>query len=248
MSGYLKPDNENDKLSKALSGDYNLKIRQVFGDSITAYKQHLGLWLRVTGLLMLIGAVSMMLLINILNIDFTSVESMQSSNAGMLDIIMLIIMAPLLAGYRMIGVKLSAGQPAKVADITLYFSQTLILVTANLLISLVMQIGLSLFVLPGIYVFIVTQFAVVIIADRRTGLFQAMTLSVKVVNRYLLPFTLIFLIFVMMMALVFLTFGFAILWVGPMYSLVMGRLYTDLLGHRQSTSTSVNEKDSILDA
>ena len=205
--------------------------------------------LKATGFLMAIGLGGTMLLIHLLGLDMTSIESMQSSNAGLLDILMLILMTPLIVGFRMLGVKLASDQKASTNELFQYFSLVLILVTANLIISLLMQIGLNFLILPGLYIYMVTQFTVVLIADKRLGLLQSLMLSAKVVNRYLWPFSALFLIFVLMFVLVIFTMGLAILWVGPVYSLVMGRLYADLYGYAEEKNLRpTTKKDSILDA
>lgn len=237
------------RLERALAGEYVFNIRQLFAEAQSCYKRHLGLLLKATGLLMAIGLGGMVVLINLLALDMTSMESMQSSNAGLLDIVMLIVMTPMIVGFRMLGLKLVSNKKTGINELFQYFPYLLALVTANLLISLVMQIGLSLLILPGLYVYLVTQFTVVLIVDKRIGLLRSVMLSVRVTNRYLLPFTLLLLAFVMMFLLVLFTMGLAILWVGPVYSLVMGRLYADLFGFEEMPQqVQATTKDSILDA
>ena len=53
----------------------------------------------------------------------------------------------------------------------------------------------------------------------------------------------------LMFVLVLFTMGLAILWVGPVYSLVMGRLYADLFGLDDAPQQiHPTKEDSILDA
>ena len=149
----------------------------------------------------------------------------------------------------MLGVKLTADKPADAAELGKYFSLTLALVTLNLLTSLLIQLGFMLLILPGVYVYLVTQFAVVLLAERRAGVIQSIILSAKVVNQYLMPFLLLLLLFVLLFTLVFLTMGLAILWVGPLYTLVLGQLYNDLftVQSEEAPATSPTQ-DSVLDA
>ena len=248
MSINRELSDSTDNLQRALAGQYKFDLKALFSESQALYKNNLGVLLRATGVLMAIGIGVTFLMFNLLGLDMTSVESMQSSRAGMLDIIMLVVMSPLLVGFRMIGVKIAAGQQPQVAELTRYFAFILVLVAANLLISLLVQIGLNLLILPGFYLYMVTQFAVVLLVNRRAGLLQSIVLSARVVNRYLLPFTLILLVFLLMFVLVFVTIGLAILWVGPVYSLLMGRLYVDLFGYGESAHPPTTTRDSVLDA
>ncbi len=244
----MQPEQGKSNLERALNGEYRFDFKTLFNRSQSLYKANLLTFLKSTGLLMLIGVGSTLILMSVLNVDPGSVESMQSSPAGMLDIIMLVIMSPLLAGFRMLGVKLSANKQADTSELGHYFSLTLALVTLNLLTSLLIQLGLMLMILPGVYVYLVTQFSVVLLANRRAGVIQSIILSAKVVNRYLLPFFLLLIIFVLLFTLVFLTMGLAILWVGPVYSLVLGQLYNDLFGEQSKVETETPSQDSVLDA
>ena len=249
MTDNNQPPANSSPLERALAGEYQFDIRQLFAEAQSLYKQHLGLLLKATGLLMAIGLGAMVIMINLLALDMTSVESMQSGNAGLLDIAMLVLMTPMIVGFRMLGVKLVSHKATNINELFQYFPYILVLVTANLLISLVMQVGLNLLILPGLYVYLVTQFAVVLLVEKRLGLMQSIILSARVTNRYLLPFTLLLLAFIMMFVLVLFTMGLAILWVGPVYSLVMGRLYTDLFGLDDGPQQiHPTKEDSILDA
>ena len=106
-----------------------------------------------------------------------------------------------------------------------------------------------LLILPGVYVYLVTQFAVVLLAERRAGVIQSIILSAKVVNQYLMPFLLLLVLFVLLFTLVFLTMGLAILWVGPLYTLVLGQLYNDLFAVQSEEAPATSpSQDSVLDA
>ncbi|MEC7823233.1 MAG: hypothetical protein VYD12_01770 [Pseudomonadota bacterium] len=249
MSEQMQPEQEKSNLERALAGEYKFNFKALFNRSQSLYKANLMTFLKSTGLLMLIGVGSTLVLMSVLKVDPSSVESMQSSPAGMLDIIMLIIMSPLLAGFRMLGVKLTADKPADAAELGKYFSLTLALVTLNLLTSLLIQLGFMLLILPGVYVYLVTQFAVVLLAERRAGVIQSIILSAKVVNQYLMPFLLLLVLFVLLFTLVFLTMGLAILWVGPLYTLVLGQLYNDLFAVQSEEAPATSpSQDSVLDA
>lgn len=244
----MQPEQGKSNLERALNGEYRFDFKALFNNSQDLYKSNLLTFIKAVGMLLLIGVGSTLVLMSVFNVDTSSVEGMQNSPVGMIDIIMLVIMSPLLAGFRMLGVKLSANQQADVSELSAYFSLTLALVTLNLLTSLLVQLGFMLLILPGIYVYLVTQFAVVILAEQRAGVIQSIILSAKVVNRYLLPFLLLLILFVLLFTLVFLTMGLAIFWVGPIYSLVLGQLYNDLFGTQSDITSQPPSQDSLLDA
>ena len=150
MTDNNQPPANRSPLERALAGEYQFNIRQQFAEAQSLYKQHLGLLLKATGLLMAIGLGAMVVMINLLALDMTSVESMQSGNASLLDIAMLVLMTPLIVGFRMLGVKLVSHKATNINELFQYFPYILVLVTANLLISLVMQVGLNLLILPGL--------------------------------------------------------------------------------------------------
>lgn len=181
MTDNNQPPANNSPLERALAGEYQFNIRQLFAEAQSLYKQHLGLLLKATGLLMAIGLGAMVIMINLLALDMTSVESMQSGNAGLLDIAMLVLMTPMIVGFRMLGVKLASHKATSINELFQYFPYILVLVTANLLISLVMQVGLNLLILPGLYVYLVTQFTVVLLVEKRLGLMQSIILSARAI-------------------------------------------------------------------
>ena len=181
MTDNNQPPANRSPLERALAGEYQFNIRQLFAEAQSLYKQHLGLLLKATGLLMAIGLGAMVIMINLLALDMTSVESMQSGNAGLLDIAMLVLMTPMIVGFRMLGVKLASHKATSINELFQYFPYILVLVTANLLISLVMQVGLNLLILPGLYVYLVTQFTVVLLVEKRLGLMQSIILSARAI-------------------------------------------------------------------
>ena len=66
MTDNNQPPANRSPLERALAGEYQFNIRQLFAEAQSLYKQHLGLLLKATGLLMAIGLGAMVIMINLL--------------------------------------------------------------------------------------------------------------------------------------------------------------------------------------
>jgi uncharacterized membrane protein len=96
---------------------------------------------------------------------------------------------------------------------------------------------MMLLVAPAFYVFMATTFTLPLIADKQLTPFTAISLSVRMTNAYLFQMTVIFLIFLALFIGVIITFGFALLWVGPYFFNVKAVLYTELFCSNEPTGS-----------
>ena len=164
-------------------------------------------------------------------------ENLPSSIRAMVEVGAILVFAPLQTGIIMMAVHAQRGQQIKFSDILRYLPQTLILAVNQLVISIAVQLGLSLLLLPGIYLMIATTFSLPLIADRQCSVTQAIILSCKAVNTYFIQFLGVFAIFAVLFVIGVLTSGFAFIWIIPVYFSVTGILYNDLFGQVSDTSS-----------
>jgi uncharacterized membrane protein len=151
------------------------------------------------------------------------------------NMLLTVFMSPLMAGISMLAVKTERKQPINVTSLFMYVPFILWLATAELIISLLTQVGMTLFILPAIYIFISTIFTKFLIADKQLRPFIAIKLSIQMCNRYLLQLTVLFVIFFVLFLLGMITFGLAFIWIVPLYYNVIGILYNDLFGVQEET-------------
>ncbi len=223
--------------------NYSLDIKSLFERGNTATKHNLPVMLRCLFILLFIGLAAFVAFFNIYNIETVAqLESMQTETY-FFNMLLTVAMSPLMAGMGMLAVKTERKQVINVSTLFMYVPFILWLATAELVISLLTQVGMTLFVVPAIYIFITTIFVKFLIADKQLRPFLAIKTSIQMCNQYLLQLTLLFAIFLVLFVIGMLTFGLAFIWVMPLYYNVTGILYNDLFGtvverHQASLTTS----------
>lgn len=182
---------------------------------------------------------------------FFSIEEMSQlspSQQGIIDIALILVVAPLTAGIAVMGVTAARSQQVKTLDIFNYIPLVIVLALAQLLISILVQIGLILLLLPGIYLLLATTFVLPLIADKKLGIFDAILQSCKMVNKFILSFIVLFSVFFVLFLLSLLTFGFALLFVMPLYFVTLGVIYVVLFDEENPSDMSLDKQELTFDA
>lgn len=214
------------KTQKALNGQYPFDLKQLLQQANNITKRNVWTFVQAGAFVFFIAIAMTLLLINF--IGTADVAAWSTNQAMVAHIVGLFVMAPLFTGLFMMGVGAAQNKRVLPLDVFRYVPSVIGLALAQMIISLFVQLGFALLILPGIYMHIVTVFALPLIAEKQMPINQAIVLSIKMVNRYLGQFVMLFFMFVALMFLVFFSFGFALIWVLPFYYCVMGVLYVDL--------------------
>lgn len=177
----------------------------------------------------------------------TMIISRLSSSEGLLTIsleeslfasyVTALVLAPVFTGLFVMGIKCALGEDIGTKDITRQMSSIIVLGLAQLIIFWMVSLGLLMLIVPGLYVLIATIFVLPLIADKKLGVFKAITLSVVTVNQYLGQFIMLFFLFFALTLLAFVTFGIALLWVVPFYYCALGLIYVELFGYGEGVFT-----------
>jgi len=174
---------------------------------------------------------------------------MPAQQQGILDIAMIIIVAPLSAGLSVMGINIARRQKVTMTDIFKFVSWVLPLALAQLLISVLVQLGLAVLIIPGLYVFVASTFTLPLIADKKMGVLQAVMASCRAVNQYLLSFIVLFVIFLVLFLLSIFTFGLGFLVIMPLYFVVTGLLYTTIFDTAEDQQALTGDRqESTFDA
>ncbi|WP_137166885.1 hypothetical protein [Salinimonas lutimaris] len=241
------PESKPGRMQQALDGQYQFSVKAVFTQANKMVRENYATLF--AGVAVILGIT--VLLITLLATQF-SIEQLQNLSSGqqlLVDVIVLFLIAPVTTGFIMLGAQIAQTGKGERSTLFRYVPQVISLVLAQLLISIVTQLGLYLLILPGLYVFIATSFTLPLVADKRMTIFAAMLLSVKMVNTYLSGFIGLFLLFGLLFVLSAFTFGLALLWVMPLYYAAIGLLYNDLFGSGMvETTVKTNNNESTFDA
>ncbi|MFT5314135.1 MAG: putative membrane protein, partial [Paraglaciecola sp.] len=170
------------------------------------------------------------LLIMLLQVLF-NVSDLQQAPASMhitLNLLFTVITAPLMTAMMLMGMAHSTGQSIPFITLAKRLTGSALLVLAALMVAVLVDLGLKLLILPGIYLLMATAFTLPLLADKELRPGRAILLSIQVFNRYwrqLVPFYL--LSFVLVLIGIF-TFFIAYIWIVPFYFNSKGVLYREL--------------------
>jgi uncharacterized membrane protein len=238
-------------MNKASSQNYKLDLKSLFERGNTATKQNFSVILRCMFILLFIGLASLLAFLNIYNIETVGQLEALQTETYFFNMLLTVCLSPLMAGMCMLAVKTERKQPINVMSLFMYVPLILWLATAELIVSLLIQVGMTLFILPAIYIFITTVFTKFLIADKQMRPFMAIKLSIQMCNQHLLQLTILFAVFLVLFLLGMVTFGFAFIWILPLYYNVTGILYNDLFSVKngaQQVDPITNPEESHFDA
>jgi len=169
---------------------------------------------------------------------------------SLIEIGAMFILAPLISGLYMMGVSHARGNKTNVFSIFSYLPLIFLLALTQLVTSILVQLGLVLLIIPGIYLWMATSFSLMLVADKSLSPIRAIILSCKVFNAYWSQLTAIFGVLVLVFLSVPLTLGLSLVWVLPFYFSVLGLLYHELIGGEALTTreTPKQVSESSFDA
>ncbi|WP_416308501.1 hypothetical protein [Neptunicella sp. SCSIO 80796] len=217
-------------LEKALQGNFELDLKSVLreGWENTRHTK----WVMLQGILLAV-AISYALIAFFVPVhSMTDLAQLQSRINPLAAMTITILITPIMTAVQMMGISHSLGGQSRFGDLFRFIPHMLILGVTELATGLLINIGLSLFILPGIYLLITSCFAIPLVAERKLPPLKAIWYSIKVVNHKLWQFGLLFVLFLALMMLCAFTLGLAYIWVGPFYYNVKGVLYRNIFGTR----------------
>ncbi|QPG06997.1 hypothetical protein IT774_07795 [Salinimonas marina] len=238
---------QGDRLEKTLAGDYEFSVKHILLRANNLVKNHYPLLIAGCGVILLVVAILMAILVSRFSLE--GLTELSQSQQAFIDVVVIFLMAPITTGLILLASDLAANRPVRFQNLFDYLPQILSLAVAQLFVSILVQLGLYLLIVPGMYVFMASVFTLPIIAQRKVPVTSALMLSFKVVNRYLSGFISLFGIFILLLMLSAFTLGLAMLWVMPLYYATVGLLFNDLFGSQTSQSASEpSNNESTFDA
>lgn len=238
---------QGDRLEKALSGDYDFSVKNILLRSNSLVKSNYQLLIAGCGVILLVVAALMAILVGRYSVE--GLTQLSQSQQAFIDVIVIFLMAPITTGLIMQASDLAGKRHTRFHNLFDYLPQILSLAVAQLFVSIIVQLGLYLLIVPGMYVFMASVFTLPIIAQRKIPVTSAIILSFKVVNKYLSGFISLFGIFILLLLLSAFTLGLAMLWVMPLYYATVGLLFDDLFGAKsEELSSEHSNHESTFDA
>lgn len=208
-------------VESAIRGEYSFKIGEVLGEAWELSNGFKGtFW----------GATLLLIAVNIGAGVLTNLVEGNTIARGVIQIGSTLLLYPLNAGVVMLCVYRAAGRQVQAAQVTAYFPQIIRIVLLNIVASVLILVGLLLFVLPGIYLAIGYLFAIPLLLDKNLKIWDALEVSRKTVTHYWFRYLGLGLVlgFIVMFGAVLL--GIGLIWAVPLAGLAIGVLYVGVLG------------------
>jgi uncharacterized membrane protein len=112
-----------------------------------------------------------------------------------------------------------------------YFPKALKLLGTYILIMVAVIIGLVLLVIPGIYLAFSYTFALVLVADKNLGMWEAMEVSRKAISKRWFSFAGLLLLLGVVNLIAFVPLGIGLIWSIPWTIITMGEVYRNMFGY-----------------
>ena len=219
-------------IKKALSGESDFDIKDILQQGWTLTQTTKGVLCQA---LLVIFAVALIIVYGL--IAYVGVDNVQNNvleldpfTRLLTDILSTVLIAPLMAGVVMMGVNHSVGAKSVPSQLFQYVPQCLPIVLVSLMTGVLTRLGLSLFILPGLYLAIAMSFALPLVLEKKMAPINAIYTSIRVVNSKALKFCLLYLIFLGLLFVGLMTFGVALVWIAPLYYNSKGVLYREMFG------------------
>lgn len=218
----------NRALQSALAGEYSFDLKQII---MRAHRIAMNnIWTLVQACVIFFVALIIMAVLVVKIFAITDMTKLTATQQALTNLAIIFVMAPLQTGLIMLGINGAAGKKIAPIQVFSFYPLTFVLALNQLIVSIFVEVGLALMIVPGLYVFIATSFSLPLLAEKRLTVTSALLLSARVVNRYFLMILALFGFFLVLFVISFFTFGFALIYVLPLYFATLGVVYTDLFG------------------
>jgi hypothetical protein len=141
-----------------------------------------------------------------------------------------VVSAPIYAGVCLMGMSHAAGLKTKPKHILKGLQFTVPVILATMVGLIAQGVAGQLFFVLSLYLSVAFSNAVLLICEKRVAPMSALLLSLRAVNKKLIPLITIYLVIMTLFALATLFYGFPLLFVLPLYFHVKGIVYRNMFG------------------
>lgn len=242
-------------VERALKGDYQIDVKAVLTEAwqLTT-KSRLAINLGLLFALMLGTIVSFFVSDYFGGIEAVFENQQQSM---LLNIMVTVVVWPFVAGIEMMGVSHAVGMKtsAKMTFSFLYRASWVVL--CALLTSVIIEFGIQLFVLPGIFFAVTLSLTIPLVIEKQLMPMKAIMISIKAMRFKFIPLLLIYFILVMFLVMLLfplalllksalapigiMIFLFGISYLAPLFYNTKGILYREIFGINLATDKTAEE-------
>ena len=221
-----------------LQGKYNFDLQKVLTEA-----WHLtmsGLWSFLASFIAVVAVGMSLLMIGASLAGVEDITLLSANEQVFINLTVTIIMAPFFTALMAMAVNNSIGGKSRINHLFSFLPKALVLAVTAIIVSTIVHVGLVFFIVPGLYLAIATGFAMLLVAEKRLTPFQAVALSIRMVNAYWWDFIRLYLLFALMSVTMIITSGLTLVIIAPLYYHAKGLLYRDLFGITVVSSAQQN--------
>lgn len=233
------PMSDNSKQPKSTQG---LSVKWVLQQGNALVKRDFFNWFQATVIIVLVlivfGSVASQY------VTFHEDNTVTIEHQSIIGILGVIVLSPLFTGLYVMGVQAARGNKITVFDVFKFLPLVFLVALTQLLISILVQIG-TIVILPGVYLWMASVFALPLVAEKRLSPIQAIITSCRGFNKNWSSLLAIYGVMFLLFITVPLSYGLTILWVMPLYFCVMGITYAYIFDEAvldSSTSDKVSNE------
>ena len=156
----------------------------------------------------------------------------------------LIVGSAIELGWLNVVLSLADAKKVKISDFLFFNKGTLNYIVATIISSILVFLGLLLFIIPGIYIGLRLSMFRLLIVDKKLGIFESLSTSWKITEKQTLNLFVISFIFGIINLYGLLTFGIGLLITAPLTSIAIVYVYKYLLSVTDDLSLADDLKNT----
>lgn len=209
-------------VEKAIAGDYEFEIGDVIKEA----------WEKTKGVKgsIIAGIALIYVIVFAIMGGFAFLAPGSFSMSIISQVILTVVLLPMEIGLAMIGLRKSVDQPFKFNMVFQYFGFIVPLILVTIVSYILIMIGLVLLVLPGIYLAIAYSFALMLVVEKKMGLWEAMETSRKAVTKRWFTLFLFWIVMGIILIISMIPIGIGLIWTIPMACVAYGVIYRNMFG------------------
>lgn len=218
-------------VESALAGNYELQPVELIKEA----------WANLKGLMAPYWIA--MVIYMVVAMIFSGLQAAMASPSGfglmywVIQLVSMVVLAPMAAGLMMICIKHSVGSPIEFGEIFKHFDKTLNLFITSLLMYIAIGIGFLLLVLPGIYLMVAFSMAMPLVVEKNMSPIDALKTSLKTVNHKWFNMGGLILLSIVVIAAGAIALLVGLVWAIPVVSLAYAICYRNIFGVEASTKS-----------
>ncbi len=239
-------------IETALSGKYELNPIAIFREAIKHTLKHFTSFMPSIIALILVQVSIFYIALQLqigdpITLLFNIMAQPESLNTGILNAIMIanfsyeVISAPIYAGICLMGMSHAAGLKTKPKHILKGLQFTVPVILATMMALIGQGVAGQLFFALSLYLTVAFSNSTLLICEKRITPMSALLLSLRAVNKKLIPLITIYLVIMALFAFSTFFYGIPLLFVLPLYFHVKGIIYRNMFGITLKIITTDND-------